>query len=65
LRDDRSATVGDFRRALRDREEALTPSFDAVSSAYVVAAYAREPVNASQWERAREAYVSLAGSAQP
>jgi hypothetical protein len=66
VRDDRSATVGDFRRVLRQCDAGLVPSFDAVSSAFVTAAYAERPVEALQWERARLAYLSvLAGRPEP
>ncbi|MEO6835189.1 MAG: hypothetical protein ABI231_04705 [Candidatus Tumulicola sp.] len=61
VRDDRGATVGDFRRVLRHGEAALVLPFDAVSAAFVTSAYAELPVEASQWERARLAYLSLAG----
>jgi hypothetical protein len=59
VHDDRSATVGEFRRALR-ADDVLVASFDAVSSAFVTSAYAERPVRPSQWERARAAFVSLA-----
>jgi hypothetical protein len=61
VRDDRSATVGDFRRALRRDDGSLLPSFDSVSSAFVTSTYAERPVDAPQWEHARLAYLSLAG----
>lgn len=57
--DDRCATVGDFRRILRQRDAGLVPPYDAVSSAFVTAAYAECPVETPQWERARLAYLSL------
>lgn len=60
VRNDRSATVGDFRGALRQRDAGLLALFDAVSSAFVTSAYAELPVDASAWERARLAYLSLA-----
>jgi hypothetical protein len=64
VRDDRSATVGDFRRTLRRDGGSLTASFDSVSSAFVISAYAERPVDASQWERARQAYLLLAGGVE-
>ncbi len=64
VRDDRSATVGDLRRALRAEDGSLISSFDSVSSAFVIGTYAERPVDAMQWERARLAYLSLAGRAE-
>jgi len=61
VHDDRSATVGEFQRALRRDDAALVAPFDAVSSAFVIGAYAERPVDAPDWERARQAYLSLAG----
>ncbi|MGB6517891.1 MAG: hypothetical protein WBE79_05210 [Candidatus Cybelea sp.] len=55
----RSATVGDFRRALRRRNAALIPSFDAVAAPFVQRAYAERAVDELQWRRAREAFESL------
>ncbi|HEY1656059.1 MAG TPA: hypothetical protein VGF86_13195 [Candidatus Tumulicola sp.] len=57
--EDRSATVGDLRRALRRQYRALVPPFDAVSGAFVTSAYAEEPIDAGQWEGARLGYVAL------
>jgi hypothetical protein len=64
VRDDRSATVGDFRRDLRRDDASLIAPFDSVSNAFVTGAYAEQPVDADQWERARAAYLSLAGRAE-
>ncbi len=55
----RSATVGDFRRALRRRDAALIPSFDAVAAPFVQRAYAERAVDELQWRYAREAFESL------
>ncbi|MBV8372792.1 MAG: DUF4129 domain-containing protein [Candidatus Eremiobacteraeota bacterium] len=60
VRDDRSATVGEFRRTLGN-ERSLVAAFDTVASAFVTSAYAEKPVEAPQWERARDAYLSLGG----
>ena len=59
LDDDRSATVGDFRRALRRRDRTLLGAFDAVAAAFVTSAYAELPVEPSSWERARSGYLAL------
>jgi hypothetical protein len=56
---DRSATVGDFRRALRTRNAALIPSFDAVAAPFVQRAYAERAVGEAQWQTARSAFESL------
>ena len=63
LRDDASATVGDVRAALRKRDALATSVFDAIAAPFVRAAYAERPVEAAQWERARDAYESLVRSA--
>lgn len=55
----RSATVGDFRRALRRRNAALIPTFDAVAAPFVQKAYAERAVDELQWRHAREAFESL------
>ncbi|MGB8908049.1 MAG: hypothetical protein WCC84_04830 [Candidatus Cybelea sp.] len=55
----RSATVGDFRRALRRGNAALIPSFDAVAAPFVQRAYAERAVDELQWRHAREAFESL------
>ena len=60
VRDDRSATVGDFRRTLQQRDAALLSFFDVVSTAFVTSAYAELPLEGPQWERARLAYLRLA-----
>jgi hypothetical protein len=59
LDDDRSATVGEFRRILRGRDAALVPAFDAISTAFVTSAYAERPIDAAQWQRARDAYLQI------
>jgi hypothetical protein len=56
----RSATIGDFRRALRRRNAALIPSFDAVAAPFAQRAYAERAVDELQWGHAREAFESLA-----
>lgn len=61
---DRSATVGELRRALRRRDVALVAPFDAVSVAFVTGAYAERPVDAPLWERARRGYLAM-GSGEP
>lgn len=64
VRDERSATVGDFRRTLQQRDESLLSFFDVVSAAFVTSAYAELPVEGPQWERARLAYLCLADNPQ-
>jgi hypothetical protein len=49
---ERSATVGDLRRALRSKNASLVAPFDAVAGPFVRTAYAERAVDASQWERA-------------
>jgi hypothetical protein len=60
VRDDRSATVGEFRNAVRRGDAGLVSFFDAVAAAFVTSAYAELPVEAAEWERARRAYLALA-----
>lgn len=64
LDDDRSATVGECRRALYRREVELLPAFDAVADEFVAATYAQTPVAAAQWDRARDGYLSLQAAMQ-
>lgn len=54
-----SATVGDLRRALRSRERALVPAFDAVAAPFVQRAYGDRTLDESQWTAARAAYDTL------
>jgi hypothetical protein len=61
--DDLSATVGEIRRRLRERERDAIAPFDEVASAFVAATYAERPLDAAQWERARSAYLTLADEA--
>jgi hypothetical protein len=56
-----SSTVGDLRRTLRARNAAMVGSFDAVAAPFVQKAYAERPIDESQWQRARQAYVILSG----
>ena len=58
IRDKASATVGEIRRQLPDR--AIVHAFDAVATAFVAGTYAERPLDALQWERARDAYLTLA-----
>ena len=44
--EDRSATVGELRRLLRQRDRTLLPPFDAVCGAFVTSVYAELPVDA-------------------
>lgn len=56
-----SATVGDLRRAVRTANANLLGSFDAVASPFVQTAYAERPIDESQWNHARTAFVTLSG----
>lgn len=58
LRDDASATVGEIRRSLSERD--LVRAFDAVATMFVAGTYAERPLDAAEWERARDAYLTLA-----
>jgi hypothetical protein len=58
----RSATVGDLRRQLRERDAGLVGPFDAVAAAFVQRAYAERTIGEAQWTRARSAYLQLASS---
>lgn len=64
IEDDRSATVGDFRRRLGQLDRATVPPFDDVSAAFVTGAYAECPVDASDWERARLGYLALSDASE-
>lgn len=61
VRDDRSATVGDLRRTLQADRAALLAPFDDVAATFVTGAYAERPVSSQDWERARTAYLRIAG----
>lgn len=55
LGDDPGQTVGELRRRVRRKE------FDVLASAVTLAVYADAALGSSDWERAREAYLALAG----
>lgn len=57
VRDDVSATVGEIRRRLPACD--VVGAYDAVAGAFIAATYAERPLDAPQWERARNAYLSL------
>lgn len=63
VRENRSATVGDLRRAVRRGDDSLLAPFDAVAAAFVTGTYAELPVDAFLWERALRAYLALDGAA--
>lgn len=63
VRDERSATVNELRRALHERDGALEPAFVEIARLYTAAAYAQMPAGPEAWERARSAYERLAASA--
>jgi hypothetical protein len=56
---DPSATVGEVRRELRSRDAALISPFDAIAAPFVQKAYAERAVGAPEWDRARDAFVTL------
>lgn len=58
IREDASATVGEIRRRLPARD--VVGAFDAIAAMFVAGTYAERPLDANQWERARDAYLSLA-----
>jgi hypothetical protein len=58
VRDDASATVGEIRRRLPARD--VIAAFDSVATMFVAGTYAESPLDAAQWECARDAYLSLA-----
>jgi uncharacterized MAPEG superfamily protein len=65
VRDERSATINELRRALCARDERLEPAFVAIAHVYTSAAYAESPVGETAWNSARAAYddlVSMAAS---
>jgi len=57
LRDDASATVGEIRRRLPARD--VVSTFDTIARVFVAGTYAERPLDAAQWERARDAYLTL------
>jgi hypothetical protein len=59
-----SATVGDMRRELRARDASLASPFDRVAREFVAAAYAEQPMEAQDWESAREGYAALVARQQ-
>lgn len=58
IRDDASATVGEIRRRLPARD--VIGAFDAIAAVFVAGTYAESPLDAAQWQSARDAYLSLA-----
>jgi hypothetical protein len=63
VRDERSATINELRRALHERDGALEPAFVEIARLYTAAAYAQMPAGPDAWQRARAAYDHLAASA--
>ena len=59
LHENPSATVGDMRRVLRDRNAALLAPFDEVAAPFVAATYAQTRVAPEQWSQAVQAYARL------
>lgn len=60
VQDERSATVGELRRRLRERETPLVAAFDDVARPFVTTVYAERAVDRHDWERARTAYLTIA-----
>jgi len=63
VRDERSATINELRRALRARNEELDGPFAEIARLYTAAAYAQMPTGSDAWQHARNAYDRLAASA--
>ncbi|HTV91941.1 MAG TPA: DUF4129 domain-containing protein [Verrucomicrobiae bacterium] len=63
VRDERSATINELRRALHERDGALEPAFVEIARLYTAAAYAQMPAGPQAWQRARAAYDDLAARA--
>lgn len=63
VRDERSATINELRRALHERDRALEPAFVEIARLYTAAAYAQMPADPEAWQHARAAYDHLAASA--
>jgi hypothetical protein len=63
MRDERSATINQLRRALHARHGALDQPFAEIARLYTAAAYAQTPAGADAWQRARTAYDQLVTSA--
>jgi hypothetical protein len=63
MRDERSATINQLRRALRARHDDLDRPFAEIARLYTDAAYAQTPAGADAWQRARIAYDHLVTSA--
>jgi len=63
VRDERSATVNELRRALHERDGRLEPAFVEIARLYTRAAYAEIPVDEAAWRTARAAYDELVSSA--
>jgi hypothetical protein len=63
MRDERSSTVNQLRRALHARRGNLDQPFAEIARLYTAAAYAQSPAGADAWDRARTAYDQLVTSA--
>lgn len=60
LRDDCSSTVRELRTALQGYDSGLVPAFNDVAVAFIAGTYAERPLEASEWERASQAYRGIA-----
>ncbi|MBV8490883.1 MAG: hypothetical protein JO199_10180 [Candidatus Eremiobacteraeota bacterium] len=60
VRNSTSATVREMRGALRSRNAAMVPNFDAVARPFVTSAYAQRAVRRDEWEAAKSAYLAMA-----
>jgi hypothetical protein len=63
MRDERSATINELRRALHDRDDDLDGPFAEIAQLYTAAAYAQAPAGPEAWHRARAAYDELVAGA--
>jgi hypothetical protein len=63
VRDERSATINELRRALHERDNDLDGPFAEISQLYTAAAYAQSPAGPEAWQRARAAYDELLAGA--
>jgi hypothetical protein len=61
--DNESATINQFRRALRNRASGAEVPFGEIARAYTIVAFAEEPIGEPLWTKAREAYAAIAETA--
>jgi hypothetical protein len=61
VRDDASATVEEFSRALRANDPARASQFESIAQPFTAVAYAERAVGASEWSNAHAAFSELLG----